>query len=59
MKFFILCLIGGSFAMTSCVNVREKDSSPSVTTSTTEQTTVRSQPRRSTTTVETQNVRTY
>jgi hypothetical protein len=44
--------------MSSCVNVRpQRDHTPQVTSTTTEETTVRNRP--SSTTVETQNVRTY
>jgi hypothetical protein len=60
MKTVILCAVAlaGPLLMSSCVNVRpQRDPSPRVTTTTTQETTLRSRP--STTTVETQNVRAY
>ncbi len=60
MKYFILFLVAltGPLLMSSCVNVRpQRDHTPHVTSTTTEETTVRNRP--STTTVETQNVRSY
>jgi len=60
MKYLIICLVAltGPLVMSSCVNVRpQRDHTPQVTSTTTEETTVRNRP--SSTTVETQNVRTY
>lgn len=59
MKIFIMCLVAltGPLIMSSCVNVRpQRDHTPHVTSTTTEETTVRSRPY---TTVEAQNVRSY
>lgn len=50
--------LAGPLFMTSCVSVRPQvQHTPQVTTTTTEETTVRNRP--GTTTVETQNVRSY
>jgi hypothetical protein len=60
MKTTTLCLavLAGPLVMTSCVTVRpQRNPAPHVTTTTTEETTVRHRP--ASTTVETQNVRTY
>ena len=60
MKSIIICLVAltGPLIMSSCVNVRpQRDQSPRVTSTTTEETTVRNRP--GSTTVETQNVRSY
>ena len=60
MKSIIICLVAltGPLIMSRCVNVRpQRDHSPRVTSTTTEETTVRTRP--GSTTVETQNVRSY
>jgi len=60
MKHIIICLVAitGAFSMSSCVNERpQRKHAPHVVTTTTQETTVRSRP--TSTTVETQNVRSY
>ncbi len=60
MKYSIICLaaLAGPLLLSSCVNVRpQRNQAPHVTTTTTEETTTRMRP--GTTTVETQNVRSY
>jgi len=60
MKNIIICFVAitGAFIVSSCVNVRApREHSPRVTTTTTEETTLRQRP--SSTTVETHNVRSY
>jgi uncharacterized protein YceK len=60
MKSIIISLLvlTGPLVMSGCVTVRpQRAQTPHVTTTTTEETTVRGRP--STTTVETQNVRSY
>ena len=57
-RLTIAFAIAGPLLMSSCVNVRpQKEHVPQVTSTTTQETTVRSRP--TTTTVETQNVRSY
>lgn len=60
MKTIAICILAltGPLVMSSCVNVRpQRDHTPHVTSTTTEETTVRGRP--GSTTVETQNVRSY